>query len=230
MVSLCIQGMCFCHRNISPFFATNVWGGFAPFHCSTSPTPKMGIGVHTSHEFLPPKPFLRTNVPNPLNWVQNTCLGVVSCHFRYRTSPIPKTGMGCIHGMSFYHQNHFFVFRNECAPSNTLGLKHMFGVVSRHFVASRHPFRKWGSRCIQSISFCHWNHLFVFRNKRAQSTTLGPKFMFGVVSRHFVVARHPFRIRVSLCIQGMNFCHQNHFFIFHNCWGPSSSEGPQKHD
>jgi hypothetical protein len=51
--------------------------------------------------------------------------------------------------------------------------------------------------CIQSTSFCHRNHFFVFRNEHAQSTTLGPKFMFGLVSRNFVVARHLFRKRVS---------------------------------
>jgi hypothetical protein len=33
--------------------------------------------------------------------------------------------------------------------------------------------------CIQSTSFCHRNNFFVFRNEHAQSTTLGPKFMFG---------------------------------------------------
>jgi hypothetical protein len=67
----------------------------------------------------------------------------------------------------------------------------MFGVVSRNFVAARHPFRKRVSGCIQSTSFCHWNHFFVFRNEQAQSTTLGPKLMFGVVSRNFVALRHP---------------------------------------
>jgi hypothetical protein len=40
--------------------------------------------------------------------------------------------------------------------------------------------------------------------------------MFGVVSRNFVAARHPFRKRVSGCIQSMSFCHRNHFFVFHN--------------
>jgi hypothetical protein len=49
----------------------------------------------------------------------------------------------------------------------------------------------------KSTSFCHRNHFFVFRNEHAQSTTLGPKLMFGVVSHNFVVARHPFRKRVS---------------------------------
>jgi hypothetical protein len=38
---------------------------------------------------------------------------------------------------------------------------------------------------------------FVFRNEHAQSTTLGPKLMFGVGSHNFVAARHPFRKRVS---------------------------------
>src|SRR5688572_17340443 len=73
----------------------------------------------------------------------------------------------------------------------------MFGVVSPIFLLARLPIPKTGVECIQSTSFCHRNHFFVFRNEHAQSTTLGPKLMFGVVSRNFVVARHPFRKRVS---------------------------------
>jgi hypothetical protein len=65
----------------------------------------------------------------------------------------------------------------------------MFGVVSRNFVVARHPFQKRVSGD-KSTSFCHRNHFFVFRNEHAQSTTLGPKLMFGVVSHNFVVARH----------------------------------------
>jgi hypothetical protein len=44
----------------------------------------------------------------------------------------------------------------------------------------------------KSTSFCHRNHFFVFRNEHAQSTTLVPKLMCGVVSRNSVSARHPF--------------------------------------
>jgi hypothetical protein len=62
--------------------------------------------------------------------------------FRCRTSPIPKTGVGVHTSTSFCHRNHFFVFRKEHSQSTTLGPKHMFGVVSRNFVAARHPFRK----------------------------------------------------------------------------------------
>jgi hypothetical protein len=171
----------------------HVWGGFSQFRCRTSPIPKKGVGVHTKLEFLPPEPFLRFS--------QQTC----SVHyfrskthvwggfaqFRCRTSPFRKRVSGD-KSTSFCHRNHFFVFRNEHAQSTTLGPKLMFGVVSRNFIVARHPFRKWVSGCIQSTSFCHWNHFFVFRNEHAQSTTLGPKLMFGVVSRNFIVARHPF--------------------------------------
>jgi hypothetical protein len=87
---------------------------------------------------------------------------------------------------SFCHRNHFFVFRNTHAQSTTLGSKLMLWVVSRNFVAARHPFRKRVSRVHKSTSFCHRNRFFVFRNEHAQSTTLGPKLMFGVVSRNFV--------------------------------------------
>jgi hypothetical protein len=41
------------------------------------------------------------------------------------------------------------------------------------------------------MTFRHRNHFFVFRSEQVQSTTLGPKLMFGVVSRNFVAARHP---------------------------------------
>src|SRR6187455_411634 len=56
---------------------------------------------------------------------------------------------------------------------------------------------KTSVRCIKARVFCHRNHFFVFHNEHAQSTTLGPKLMFGVVSHNFVVARHPFQKRVS---------------------------------
>jgi hypothetical protein len=134
--------------------------------------------------------------------------------FRCRTSPIPKTCVGVHKSTSFCNQNHFFVFRNEHAQSTTLGPKLMFVVVSRNFVAARHPFRKRVSGVHKSTSFCHGNHFFVFRNEHARSTNLCPKLMFAVVSRNFVVARHPFRKRVSGCIQSTSFCHRNNFVFF----------------
>ena len=154
-----------------------------------------GCRVHTKHEFLPPEPFLRFSQRTcPINYFRSkTHVWGGFAQFRYRTSPILKTVVGeSIQSTSFCHRNHFFVSRNEHAQSTTLGPKLMFGVVLRNFVAARHPFSKRLSRCIQSTSFCHRNHFFVFHNEHAQSTTLSPKLMFGVVSRNFVAARHPF--------------------------------------
>jgi hypothetical protein len=140
--------------------------------------------------------------------------GVVSRNFVAARHPFRKRVSGCIQSTSFYYLNHFFIFRNEHAQSTTLGPKLMFGVVSRNFVTARHTFRKRVSGCIQSTSFCHRNHFFIFCNEHAQSTTLGPKLMFGVVSRNFVAARHTFRKRVLGCIQSTSFCHRNHFLFF----------------
>jgi hypothetical protein len=153
--------------------------------------------------------------------------GVVSRNFVVVCHPFPKWVSGCIQSTSFCHRNHFFIFRNEHAQSTTLGPKLMFGVVSRNFIAARHPFRKRVSGCIQSTSFRHRNHFFVFRNEHARSTTLGPKLMFGVVSRNFVVARHPFRKQVSGCIQSTSFRHRNHFFVFRNEHAQSTTLGPK---
>jgi hypothetical protein len=166
---------------------------------------------HWNHVFV-----FRNENAQPTTLGPKLMFGVVSRNFVVVRHPFPKRGSGCIQSTSFCHRNQFFVFRNEHAQSTTLGPKLMFGVVSRNFVAARHPFRKRVSGCIQSTSFGHRNHFFVFRNEHAQFTTLGPKLMFGVVSRNFVAARHPFRKRMSVCIQSTSFCHRNHFFVFCN--------------
>jgi hypothetical protein len=153
--------------------------------------------------------------------------GVVSRNFVVVRHPFPKRVSGCIQSTSFCHRNQFFVFRNEHAQSSTLGPKLMFGVVSRYIVAARHPFGKRVLGCIQSTSFCHRNKFFVFRNEHAQSSTLGPKLMFGVVSHYIVAAHHPFRKRVSGCIQSTSFCHRNHFFVFRNEHAQSTNLGPK---
>jgi hypothetical protein len=207
---------------------THVWGAFVQFRCRTSPIPKTGITVHTKHEFLPTEPFLRFCNEH----AQSTTLGpklmfrLISRNFVAARHPFRKRVSGA-YKLSFCHRNHFFVFRNKHAQSTTLGPKLMFGIVSQNFVAARHPFRKRVSGCIQSTSFCHRNHFFVFRNEHAQSTTLGPKLMFGVVSRIFVGARLPFRKRVSGCIHSMSFYHRNHFFIFRNEHAQSTTLGPK---
>jgi hypothetical protein len=206
---------------------THVWCGFAQFRCRTSPIPKTGVGVYTKHEFCHRNHFFVFRNEH----AQSTTLGQNSCLGWFRAISLShathfETGVGCIQSTSFCHRKHFFIFRNENAQSTTLVPKLMSGVISRNFVAARHPFRKQVSGCIQSTSFCHQKHFFVFRNELAQSTTLGPKLMFGVVSRNFVAARHPFRKRESGCIQSTSFCHWNHFFVFRNEHAQSTTLGP----
>jgi hypothetical protein len=85
--------------------------------------------------------FFATHMPNPLLWVQNSCLG----WFRaISLSHVTHSENGCrLHTKhEFLPPEPFFVFRNEHAQSTTLGPKLMFGVVSRNFVVARHPFRK----------------------------------------------------------------------------------------
>jgi hypothetical protein len=149
--------MSFCHRNHFFVFRnehaqttnfrskTHVWGGFTQFRCRTSPVPKTGVRVHTKHAFLPPEPFLRFSQRTcPIHYFRSqTHVWGGFAQFRCHTSPIPKTGVGVHTNTSFRHRNHFFIFRNEHAQSTTLGPKLMIGVVSRNFVAARHPFLKW---------------------------------------------------------------------------------------
>jgi hypothetical protein len=110
----------------------------------------------------------------------------------------------------------FLRFSQRTSPIHYFRSKtHVWGGFTQ-FRCRASPIPKTGVGCIQSTSFCHRNHFFVFHNEHAQSTTLGPKLMFGVVSRNFIVACHPFRKRVSGCLQNTSFCHRNHFFVFRN--------------
>jgi hypothetical protein len=240
-VSGCIQSMSFCHRNHFVVFCNEhaqsttlgpklIFGWFRAISLPhVTHSENRCRGAYKARVFATGTifSFFATNMPNPPYFRSKTHVWGGFTQFRCRTSPIPKTGVGCIQSMSFCHRNHFFVFRNEHAQSITLGSKLMFGVVLRNSVATCHPFRKRVSKCIQSMSFRHRNHFFVFHNEHAQSTTLGPKLMFGVVSRSFVATRHPFRKRVSGCIQSTTFRHQNHFFALRNEHVQSTTLGPK---
>jgi hypothetical protein len=186
---------------------TQVWGGFAQFRCRTSPILKMGVGVHKSTSFRHRNHFfvLRNEHAQSTTLGPKLMFGVVLRIFVAARHPFRKRVSGCIQSTSFRHRNHFFVLRNEHAQSTTLGPKLMFGGGFTQFRCRTSPIPKTSVEVHTSTSFCHRNHLFVFRNEHAQSTSLGPKLMFGVVSRNFVAARHPFRKRVSGCIQARVF-------------------------
>jgi hypothetical protein len=77
---------------------THVWGGFAQFHCRTSPIPKTGFGVHTSTSFCHRNHLFvfRNEHAQSTNFRSKTHVWGGFAQFRCRTSPIPKTGVGCI--------------------------------------------------------------------------------------------------------------------------------------
>jgi hypothetical protein len=81
-----------------------------------------GCRVHPKHESSLPEPFLRFSQRTcPIHYFRSkTHVWGGFAQFRYRTSPILKTGVGCIQSTSFRHRNHFVVFRNEHAQSTTL--------------------------------------------------------------------------------------------------------------
>jgi hypothetical protein len=215
---------------------THVWGGFALYHCRTSPIPKTGVGVHTKHEFLPPEPFLRFSQRTcPIHFFRSkTHVWCGFALFHCCTSPIPKTSVGVHTQHEFSPPEPFLRFSQRRCPIHyfrskthvwggfaqfrcrTLPIpKTSVGVHTKHEFLPPEPFLRFSQRtcpihCFRSKThvwggFAQFrcrtspitNHFFAFCNEHAQSTTLDPKLMFGVVSRNFVAARHPLQKRVS---------------------------------
>jgi hypothetical protein len=186
---------------------TNVWGGFAQFCCRTSPIPKTGVGVHRKHEFLPTDQFLCfTQLTCPIHKFRSkTHVWGGFAQFRCRTSPVPKTGVAVDTKHEFLPPDQYLCFSQRTFPIHYFRSKtHVRGGFAQ-FRCRTSPIPKTGVGVHKSTRFCHRINFFVFRNKHAQSTTLGPKHMFGVVSHNFVAARHPFRKWVSGCIQARVF-------------------------
>jgi hypothetical protein len=138
----CIQGTSFCHRNHFFVFRNEhtqfntlgpklmCWGGLAQFRCSTSPIPKMGVGVHTKQEFLPPDPFLRFSQRTcPIHYFRSkTHVWGGFVQLRCRTSPIPKTGVGVHTKHQFLQPEPFLCFSQQTCPFHYFSSKtHVWG-------------------------------------------------------------------------------------------------------
>jgi hypothetical protein len=99
--------------------------------------------------------------------------------FPCRLSPITKTGAGCHTKHEFLPPKPFLRFSQRRCPIQYFRSKtHVWGGFAQ-FRCRTSPIPKRVLGCIQSKSFCHRNHFFVFRNEQAQSTTLGPKLCLG---------------------------------------------------
>jgi hypothetical protein len=124
--------------------------------------------------------------------------------------------LGCFRAISLRHVTHsengywvhtkheflppepFLRFSQRTCPLHYFRSKTHVWVVFAQLRCCTSPIPKTGiGGAYKARVFCHRNHFFVFRNEHAQSTNLGPKLMFGLISHNFVAARHPFRKRVS---------------------------------
>jgi hypothetical protein len=195
------------HAQSSTLGKNSCLGWFRAISLSHVTNSENGCRGAYKHEFLPPEPFLRFSQRTcPIQYFRSkTHVWGSFAQFRCRTSPIPKTGVGVHTKHKFLPPEPFLRFAQRTCPIHYVRSKtHVWGGFAQ-FRCRTSPIPKTGVGVHTSTSFCHRNHLFVFRNEHAQSTTLGPKLMFGVVLRNFVAARHQFRKRVSGCIQARVF-------------------------
>ena len=153
---------------------------------------RSGFGVHKMHHFVLPKlrlVFSQRTCPIHFFRPKTKFLGGF-VRFRCREVPVVRSGF-------WVHRMHHFVlpklrlvFRNELAQSTCLGPKLSFWVVSRDSVAGRYPLLDRVLGCIQCTTLSFRSCVLFFRNKHAQSTSLGPKLCFWVVSCDSVAGRY----------------------------------------
>jgi len=103
----------------------------------------------------------------------------------------------------------------------------MFWVVLHHLFAARTPLRNRVLGCHFSTGLGRRNYYRVFRLKRIQSTTLGPKLTFWVVSHHLVAASAPFRNQILGCHFGTSSAQWNFFQDFLPKCIQSTTFGPK---
>jgi hypothetical protein len=119
--------------------------------------------------------FFATNMPNPLLYVQNSCLG----WFRAISLPhVTHSENGCRGAFKarVFPPEPFLCFSQRTFPLNYFRSKtHVLGGFVQ-FRCRTSPIPKTCVGVHKSTSFCNL-HFFVFRNEHAQSTTLGPKLI-----------------------------------------------------
>ena len=120
---------------------------------------------------------------------------VFSHHLVTASAPLQNRVLGCRFGMSLGRQNYCRVFQPKRIQSTNLGPKLTFWVVSHHLVAASAPLPNRVQGCRFGTSLVRPNYCRDLRPKRNQSTSLGPKLMFWVVSHHLVAASAPMRNR-----------------------------------
>ena len=143
---------------------------------------KTGIKVDLMHKFMPPGPFLvfwQQTCPIHYFRSKTNILGGLA-PFHCCTGQIVKTG----YRLHTRHSHYSKTFNK--------------GIHTMSFVKRQIAKTSIGS--IQGTSICLRNRFLFFCNEHAQSTTIGPKPMFWVVSRYFVDDPDLLRKLVSGCL------------------------------
>jgi hypothetical protein len=99
--------------------------------------------------------------------------------FRCRTSPVLKTGVVVHTKHEFLPPEPFLRFLQRTCPIHYFRSQTHFWGGFAQFCCRTSPIPKTGVGVHTNTSFRHRNHFFIFHNEHAQSTTLGPKLMFG---------------------------------------------------
>jgi hypothetical protein len=157
---------------------------------------------------LPPEPFFRFSQRTcPIHYFRSkthVCGGFAQ--LRRRTSHILKTVVGAHTKHEFLPPEPFLRFSQRTCPIHYFRSKtHVWGGFAQ-YRCRMSPIPKTGVGCIQSTSFCHRDHFFIFRNEHAESTThvwggfaqfrcrTSPilKMVIGVHTKHEFLPPEPF--------------------------------------
>ena len=152
---------------------------------------------------------------------------MVSHHLVATSAPLRNRVLGCRFGTSSGQRNFFWDFLPKHIQSTTLGPKLMFWVVSHHLVAASAalPNRVLGCRFGTSLSWP--NYYRVFWPRRIQSTNLGLKLIFCVVSHHLVARSAPTWNRDLGCRFGTSLSQLNYYRVFRPKRIQSTNLGPK---
>jgi hypothetical protein len=187
------------------------------------------VWVHTKHEFLQPKPFLRFSQQTcPFHYTRSkTHVWGGFAQFRCRTSPIPKTGARLHTKHEFLPPEPFLRFSQRTCPIHYFRSKtHVWGgfaqfrcraspipktgagLHTKHEFLPPEPFLRFSQRTCLIHYFRSKTHVWGgFTQFRCRTSPI-PKTSVGVHTRH-------------------EFLPLNHFFVFRNEHAQFNTLGPK---
>ena len=160
-------------------------------------------------------------------WSKTHILGGFAPFGSSKSAALPNRVLGCRFHTGSGRRNYYRVFHPKRIQSTTLGPKLTFWVVSHHLFAASALLRNRVLGCCFGTSSGRQNYCRVFRPKCFQSTNLGPKLMFWVVSHHVVAASAPLQNWVPGYRFGMSSGRWNYYRVFLPKRVQSTTLGPK---